>query len=122
VVVRGDIGKVSATVSPLLQVRLIGTYAGPATTLTRAPLTVTVGFGHQPGMRRYSGNATGPGVLRLNDTDPVKGYAVLSVNVTVVAAGPTFAVTTHGAYIVAARPRSAVACHRLSVKYGQPCP
>ena len=61
------------TASPLAQVREIFTYDGPAVALTAWPLTAIAGLGHQPGTRTYSGNASGPGALRVRVTAPRNG-------------------------------------------------
>ncbi len=66
-------GRVSTTESPLFQVRLTTVKAGPAGALTAAPLTVSRGAVHQPGMRRYSGKASGPGALTVSVTVSAKG-------------------------------------------------
>ncbi len=46
------IGRVTVTVSPLLQVRFTGAHDGPAWAVTAAPFTCTEGAEHQPGIRR----------------------------------------------------------------------
>jgi hypothetical protein len=108
--IRVRIGRRSTTRSPFCQVRLIFPYAGPAATPAAAPLTVSTGSVHQPGIRRYSGNATLAGVLTVYVMVSPNGYAVSAVTVTSVPPA-TAAVTRDGPCRFAARPASGVAAH-----------